>query len=205
MKILENIQQNTEEWANARRGKITGSKLNDVIVSRGNGKKLASFQLIADKLSLTDDTEDGADRGHSLEEEGLMKLQEKLGIEFERVGLCIHDQHPEIANSPDGLHKEKGKYTKAAEIKCLSGARHIQAWYNQKLEPDHFYQALQYFVVNPDLQTLYFAFYDPRIPALPLHYLELHRKDLEQDIQMAYDYQVKEIEWVNDLVTKLSF
>ncbi len=204
MKIVV-IDQNSPEWLEARKGKITGSKLNGIITHRGDGKKLGFYELIAEKLSIVDESEDGRDRGHQLEDEGIAALSEKIGVKFEKVGLCVHDEYEEIANSPDGLSKEGDKYTIGAEVKCLSGARHIQAWHTKKLDNDYYYQMLQYFIVNPDLHTLYFAFYDPRLTAFPIHYMVFNRDDIADEIEKWFTYQVEMLQEVNQLVEQLSF
>lgn len=205
MKIIDNIPQNSPEWLELRKGKITGSKLSDIVTLRGSGRKIGFYQLIADKLSLDDESEDGTERGHALEREGIEALSSKIGIDFEQVGLCCHDEYPDIANSPDGLAKIEGKYSVAAEVKCLSGARHIEAWHTKELDNSYRFQALQYFIVNPDLETLYFAFYDPRIASIPIHYLTLKREDFAEDIQKYFEYQVETLAVIDELVEQLSF
>jgi len=205
MRILNNITQNSDEWLEIRKGKVTGSKLYDVLTFRGDGKKIGFYQLIADKLSITDESEDGNDRGHALESEAIDAVAEKLGKKIERVGFCVHDKYPEIGLSPDGLIKNKGKYTEGVEVKCLSGAKHIEAWHTQKLSTEFHLQAVQYFIVNDDLETLYFAFYDPRLPSIALHYLTLTRAELADDIAKYLEAQLATIAEVNEIVNQLSF
>ena len=41
-----------EAWAEARRGKITGTRLKDIIVKRGTGKKIGFYELIAERLGI---------------------------------------------------------------------------------------------------------------------------------------------------------
>ena len=53
MKI--NKYDNREEWLKSREGRITGSKLKDIIVKRGTGKKKGYYQLIADKIATNPD------------------------------------------------------------------------------------------------------------------------------------------------------
>ena len=66
--------QDKEEWLNARAGKITGSKLKDLIVKRGTGEKKGFYQLIADRVAIAPDGENPMDRGTRLEEEAIERF-----------------------------------------------------------------------------------------------------------------------------------
>ena len=203
MKIIK-IEQGTDEWLQARKGKITGSKLKDIVVKRGTGKKLGFYELVADRLSIDTEEENAMERGHRLEDEAKEKFAEMTGKElFDESVMLISDKNPNIAVSPDALIKKGKKFTEAVEIKCLSGARHLQAYFEQQIPDEYEAQAIQYFIVNEDLETLYFAFYDPRITAIPLHWIEIKRADIESDIKFYEEYQIRELKEVDALVDKL--
>ena len=52
----------------AREGKITGSRLKDIIVKRGTGKKIGFYSLIAEKLGIpAEEGETPMERGSRLE------------------------------------------------------------------------------------------------------------------------------------------
>ena len=87
----------------------------------------------------------------------------------------------------------------------MASARHIEAFLTQLVPDEYYFQALQYFMVNDKLKTLYFIFYDPRIPAKNFFYLTLKRSDLKDEIKMYLDYQKQTIEEVNEIVNKLTF
>ncbi len=206
MKIID-IKQRTDEWGDFRKGKITGTKLKDIVVKRGTGKKIGFYELLADRLATSDGYEEETpmDRGVALENEALEKFAEKTGKKIEQVGFCVSDENENIALSPDGLIKNKGKYTEAVEIKCLATARHLEAHFEQKIQPEYEMQILQYFIVNDDLEKLYFVYYDPRVQALPLHHIEVNRQDIEDQIQMYKDYQVQTLKEIDELAIKLAF
>lgn len=204
MKILNN-DQNSEAWFDDRLGKITGSKFKDILVKRGNNKKIGFYQLIADKLATTDGYTDAMERGHELEPEALKVFSEKTGKEIEQVGLCVADFNDDIALSPDGLIKVNGKYLEAVEVKCLSSARHLQAHFEQEVPDEYYEQLVQYFIVNEDLERLYFVFFDPRISALPIHWITIERKDVEDDVKKYREYQEEVIKEANELLSSLMF
>lgn len=205
MKIIK-VTQNTEEWLEARKGKITGSKLKDIVVKRGTGKKLGFYQLIADRLAIEADDEDVMERGHRLEQEAIEQFSIATGIEVETdIGICVSDENPNIALSPDGLIKDGKKYKRAVECKALSAAKHLQAFFEQEIPDEYEFQKIQYFIVNEDLETLYFLFYDPRVTAKPLHWIEIHRADVEEDIKTYLEYQKQTLGEVDELLAKLAF
>lgn len=205
MKIIK-LDQNSPEWRQLRLGKITGSKLGDIVTLKGDKKKIGFYQLIADRVAIEPGDEDPLERGHRLEQEAIEEFQKDSGLTVERdIGLLISDENPNIACSPDGLIIVDKKFKKAVEVKCLSSARHIQAFIEKKVPDEYYEQVLQYFIVNKDLEMLYFVFYDPRIIAKPFHYLVVDRGELKDDLKFYLDYQLKVIAEVEQLVEKIAF
>lgn len=182
-------------------------------------KKVEFYQLVADRIAI--DTkleydEDGEivqndesmmDRGHRLEDVAADIFAERTGKKLVKAGFCLRDDNDGIGNSPDRLIEVNGKYTEALEIKCIKTAKHIQALVEQNIPDEYYSQAVQYFVVNDDLETLYFAFYDPRIPFdCKFHWIEIHRTpNLQRTIDKFIKYQTVLVAEANRLVEKLSF
>ena len=191
-----------EEWLAARRGKITGTRLKDVITLRGNGKKIGYYELIAERLGIPADDESAMDRGARLEAEAMERFvaETKKKVNTDLV-IWTRDDNENIALSPDGFI---GK-TEAVEVKCLSSARHIEALLTQEVPSDYEYQVLQYFICNDDLKTLYFVMYDPRLLAKPFFYLTIKRETLEEKITQFLEYQVNILKEVDDAVNAISF
>lgn len=206
MRILD-VEQNSPEWLEARKGKITGSKLKDVVVKRGNGKKIGYYQLIADRLALDDGQTSSRDRGHDLEQEAIEAFEGMTDRTVDRtVGVCVSDAHEGIAVSPDGLIRDdEGRYTEAVEVKCLGSARHIEAILTNRIPDDYYMQALQYFIVIDELEVLYFVFYDPRLAARPLHMVQLTREEVEEEVEEYREYQVNTLKEIDKAVEQLAF
>jgi len=247
MKELK-VQQGSEEWHKARLGKITGTKLKDVVdlslplkddilaaledagiedykkswtsqtlldllpddkrqeLLDKKPKKLGFYEILAEKIAYQ--PEDGdprpIDRGTELEPEAREKVALHLDEKIEEVGICISDQHPDIAVSPDGIIKKKGKVVYAVEIKCLSTARHLQALIEQRIPEDYKYQVLQYFIVFEDLEVLYFSFYDPRVVGYELVVLEVHRDEVAEKVEEHLNYQKQVLAEIERLAEKYS-
>lgn len=206
MRIIE-LDQNSPEWLDARKGKITGSKLKDIVVKRGNAKKIGFYQLIADKLAIDETVIDPRERGHSLEHEAIEAFEELTDRTVDKdIGLCVSDLSDSIALSPDGLIKDDdGKYTEAVEVKCLGSARHIEAILTDSVPSEYEMQALQYFIVIDELEVLYFVFYDPRVIAKPLHIVQVTREEVEEQVDIYRDYQLTTIKEVDMALEKLAF
>lgn len=168
-------------------------------------KKLEFYQLVADRLAEDPDDEERRARGLRLEDEAIKRFEKEFKVDVERVGVCVSDKDPRIINSPDGLIKKRGKYSEAVEVKCLSSARHIQAYVEKKI-PDEFYsQTLQYFIVNEELNHLNYVFYDDRVPSLDFFCLYVSRGEVVKDLDLFEKYQIMLLDEADKIVESLSF
>lgn len=203
MRIVE-VEQGTDEWFEYRKGKISGTILGDIYSKRG-GRKIGFYEIIASKLGLDPDDENRMDRGLRLEDEAAELFEQNTGLKTEKAGICVSSFSEEIINSPDRLVKENGKYTKAVEIKCISPARHLQAVIEDKIPAEFESQKIQYFVCNDDLETLFFVFYDPRIPAIPYHVIEVHREEVAETVEFFKKWEVDTLKEIDEIVERLAF
>lgn len=191
-----------EEWLAGRIGKITGSRLKDIVVKRGTGKKIGFYELIAERLGIPADGENPMDRGTRLESEAVEMFTKETGKKVDtNLYIWTRDDEESIAISPDGVISK----TEALECKCLSSARHIEAFLTQEIPAEYEFQKLQYFIVNDKLETLYFAFYDPRLLAKPFFYITVKREDIQKEVDEYLDYQRKTLVEVNAIVNQLTF
>lgn len=194
--------EDRQAWLTARMGKVTGSKLKDIIVKRGTTPKIGFYKLIAERIATSPEEENEMERGQRLEPEALERFAAETGKKIDTsLILWVSDENESIAVSPDGVI---GK-TEAVEAKCLSSARHIQAWHTQQIPDEYEYQVLQYFIVNEKLKVLHVVFYDPRIPAKDYFVLTVKRADVQAQVDEYFDYQREMIVRVNEIVNSLTF
>lgn len=194
--------ENEQDWLEARKTKITGSRLKDVITFRGTTKKQEYYELLAERLALPPTDENAMDRGLRLEADAIERFALETGKKVDSsLALWVRDDNESIAISPDG---RIGK-TEAIEVKCLGSARHIEALLTGKVPGDYEYQALQYFIVNDELKTLYFAFYDPRLSVKDFFYFTINREDKAVEIEEYKTYQENTLKEINEIVNKLTF
>lgn len=191
-----------ESWLDFRRGKITGSRLKDIIVKRGSGHKAGFYEVIAERVAVVGSWEDPMERGSRLEPEAIEMFSKvtKKKVDTSLV-IWTRDENESIAVSPDGFI---GK-TEAVEAKCLSSAQHIKAWLTKEVPDEYEEQKIQYFVVNEKLKKLYFAFYDPRIPAKEFFVIEIDRKDIQEKVDEYLAYQIRELQEIDEAVKSFSF
>lgn len=201
MKILK--FEDEETWMAARKGKITGSRLGDVLPKKTGGMKKGYYELIAERIATAPDGERPMERGKRLEDEAIAHFAKESGKEVNTdLVIWTRDEDESIAISPDGSIASE---TEGVEAKCLSSASHIEAWLTQQIPKDYEEQAIQYFCVNDKLSTLHFVFYDPRIPAKDYFVIEMKRKDVAEKVEKYLEEQRTILLSVNAVVNNLTF
>lgn len=184
MKELQ-LQQRTQEWFEARLGVITGSRAKQVFA-----KNNLPFidELIAERLSgiIPDGfTSEAMKHGILFEPEAIRVYEETTGQKVQEVGFCVHDKHPFIAVSPDGLIKENGTYIGAVEVKCPSTKKHIEYIRINRVPAEYKAQVIHYFVVIDTLEWLDFVSYDPRMSAKKMNTHRVWRHEIQEEVDAA--------------------
>lgn len=200
--------ESREQWLFARQGKITGTRLQSIVVKRGTGEKKGFYELIAERLAVSESDFEGfvpnetpMERGTRLQKHALARLETALGQKInDELVLWTREDNESIAISPDGVIDE----TTAVETKCLSSASHIEAYLTGKVPDEYEFQKLQYFIVNDKLQELYFCFYDPRIPCKDFFYFVIKREEVQEEIDTYLKYQLDKLARVDEIVAKLT-
>ena len=171
-------------------------------------KKKGYYELIAERLAVDDSEFDGyvpnetpMDRGTRLEKFAVFEFEKATGKVVNNAKVIwMRDENESVAISPDGVISD----TEAVEIKCLSSAYHIEAWLTQSIPGEYEMQMYQYFVVNDKLQTLYFCFYDPRIPCKPFFYMTFHREEVQEKVTRYLEEQLDILESVDNVVARMT-
>lgn len=191
MKIIE-VAQGSSEWMSLREGRITGTKLGKFYAKSRTADKLYNeekpllgfYQLVAERLATGTGDDDGLsssiERGHDLEAEALHRAEEELGLKLNHGDVWMANDH-HLA-SPDGWTED---LQTAVEIKCLSSARHVMAMALNEAPKDYWAEYINYFIVNPKLQTLYVFLYDNRFDYRQLQavWWRLERTELDWEIK----------------------
>jgi hypothetical protein len=213
MKILQ-FQKDSDEWLEARNTVISGTKVKEVKPPTRKVKTglqtIGFWGLIAEYLSYGVEEESPMVRGTHLEDENAQLAIEKLHLENGKynVGALWQTDDGLLGYSPDAFEDtEKPKW--AIECKSLKTAEHIYliardmaakgklpsaaaSQFSIEKEyrgidyvaEEHQLQIKQAFVVNPELETVYYSLYDPRVFVEGLrHYIiTVRRSEMKEDI-----------------------
>ena len=166
--MIHEMEQRTDEWFEVRLGRITASRIREVLPQNGNinTTKLNYFayQLAAQILTGESDTPDYQSaamlRGTELESEAREAYQMIAGVEVQEVGFVTHDVYP-AGCSPDGLIGDDG----GLEIKCPLGATQLKYLVNKKLPAEYFPQ-VQFSLWLTGRKWWDFFSYHPRLKPL---------------------------------------
>ena len=160
------MEQGTEEWFAARCGKVTASRVADVIAKTksGWGASRANYmaQLIAERLTNTvadSYTNAAMQWGSDTEPRARLVYELKTGALVEQVGFVDHPIINNTGASPDGLVGIDGM----TEIKCPNTATHIDTLLNEKV-PGKYITQMQWQMACAERDWCDFVSFDPRMP-----------------------------------------
>ncbi len=202
MKILR--FEDKLQWMEARKTKITGTRLKEIVVLKGTKKKKGFYEQIAERLADSrPEDENKMERGHELEIEAIELCEKELKKKFNHdLVIWERDDNSSISISPDAFLED---LTEAIEVKCLNSADHIKAVIEKEYPSDHKFQVYQYFIVNDELKKLHFVMHDPSLTVHPYVRFEIKREDIQKEINEYLEYQRKELEEIDAIVKELSF
>src|SRR5690554_767596 len=164
------MQQQSEAWFSARLGKVTASRVKDV-VAKGRGKEPSAtrrnymMQLLCERLTGQKEesfTSAAMQRGNELEPMARLAYELMQDCEVQEVGLILHPTIEGFGASPDGvilLPSGKG----GLEIKCPNTAQHIAVLQSGKHDPQYEWQMLAQ-MACAELEWVDFVSFDDRLP-----------------------------------------
>jgi putative phage-type endonuclease len=166
------IEQRTDEWFQQRLGKVTASRISDVIAKTKTGVSTSRqnylVQLVSERLT--------GKKGDSFVNQAMLD-----GIERENAARAIYMlnrdvsvtevgffDHPVIKNSgasPDGAvnAEEKGKYAGLIEIKCPIETTHTNTLMSKSV-PSKYIPQMQWQLACTGAKWVDFVSYNPNFP-----------------------------------------
>lgn len=174
------IVQGSDEWFAARLGKVTASRVADVIArtKTGYSASRANYmaELIAERLSgvRTEGFTNAAMAwGTEKEPEARAAYAFMHDVDVEEVGFVDHPLIDMTGASPDGLVGEFGM----VEIKCPNTATHLDTLLGG-IVPAKYVTQMQWQMACTGRRWCDFASYDPRLPeAMRLFVQRVERDD----------------------------
>jgi putative phage-type endonuclease len=167
------IEQRTEEWFEQRLGKVTASRISDVIAKTKTGLSTSRqnylIQLVSERLT--------GKKGDSFVNQAMLD-----GIERESAARALYMlnrdvsvtevgffDHPVIKNSgasPDGAvnAEEEGKYAGLIEIKCPIETTHTNTLMSKSV-PSKYVPQMQWQLACTGARWVDFVSFNPNFPA----------------------------------------
>lgn len=159
------MEQRTEEWFAARCGKVTASRVADVIAKTKSGYGAGRANYMADLVveRLTGQKAQGFSNaamewGVEQEPAARAAYSAKTGILVEEVGFIDHPTVAMSGASPDGFAEEG-----LVEIKCPNTATHLE-YVLAQLPPLKYFTQMQWQMACTGRPWCDFVSYDPRLP-----------------------------------------
>lgn len=201
MKIIKDVEQGSEAWHSIRLGKVTASRMSDVISKgRGNAPSKTSesymIELITEIITGAAKPffENDAMRwGTETEDQARAMYELNSGNEVEEVAFIEHSDH--IGVSPDGLIGDDG----LLEIKCPASTTQIKRALSDSYSSDYKAQIQMQLWVS-GREWCDFLSFDPRIDCDASYLLERVYRDDDYIAEM----EVKTISFVENMLEQLN-
>ena len=199
------MEQRTQEWFDARLGKVTASRVADVIAKTKTGVSTSRqnylTQIVTERLTgkkadggyINQAMQDGIDR-----EEAARSLYELKYGEVKEVGFIDHPTVAMSGASPDGLIDDgRG----VLEIKCPIETTHTTTLMTDKV-PSKYIPQIQWQMAVTGARFAHFVSYNPNFPDnMVLFVKQLDRDD--EYIKMLVDEILTFTKEVDETILKL--
>lgn len=194
------MQQGSEEWKAARLGKVTASRVADMVAKTRSGWGASRDNLMADLIveRLTgqpQDTYTNAAMLHGIETEPLARAAYEFYADRD-VELCGFLDHPSIdmsGCSPDGFVGKDG----LVEFKCPASKTHINTLLGAAID-DKYVKQMQFQMAVTRRKWCHFVSFDPRLSGD----LQFHMRLVERDDGMISDLEKEIIIFLKEVAEK---
>ena len=196
------MEQRSEEWFQARLGKVTASRVADVLAKIKSGESASrrnyKIQLVSERLTgerqetyVNQAMQDGIDR----EQFARDRYVQQFG-EVEEVGFVKHPTL-EAGASPDGMVGDDG----IIEIKCPMGSTHTETLMTQEV-PSKYVPQIQFQLLVTGRKWCDFVSYNPMFPENLQVFVRrvFANKEYQQELEDEVKQFLKE---VDDVISKL--
>lgn len=194
--------QGSELWFAERCGKVTASRIADVVARTktgwGAGRKNYMAQLIAERLSgeVAESYSNAAMQwGTDHEPDAAAAYAFLTGHDVAEVGFVPHPEIEQSGASPDRLVNDDG----LVEIKCPNTATHIDTLLGAPIDKKYRLQ-MQWQMRCTDRAWCDFASYDPRLPGR----LSLHIRRVDRDDKLIAELESDVREFISEMEDKIN-
>ena len=199
---MEQVEQRSEEWFAARLGKVTASRVADVIAKTKSGYSTSRdnymAQLVCERLTGKQGesfTNSAMQWGTETEPLARSAYEASTDIMVEELGFVLHPKIEQAGASPDGLVGLFGML----EIKCPNTATHIEALLTETV-PTKYITQMQWQMACAQRQWCDYVSFDPRIR----QDLQLFVKRVEFDASYVAMLEEEVIQFLKELDIKVN-
>ena len=200
--MIEMVEQGTDEWFAARIGKVTASRVADIIAKTKTGYSSSRdnymAQLICERLTnQKGESFTNAAMQHGTETEPLARAAYEAlkDVLVDEVGFIPHPQILMAGASPDGLVGEDG----LLEIKCPNTATHIDTLLSETV-PTKYYTQMQFQLASTGRKWCDFVSFDNRLP----EELQLFIKRVPRDDTYIKLMEAEIVQFISELDDKIN-
>jgi putative phage-type endonuclease len=199
---MSEIVQGSPEWKALRCGKVTASRVADVVArtKTGYSASRANYraELIAERLTDTPApsfTSAAMQHGTETEPEARAAYEFYQGVAVVQVAFVPHPRIDQAGASPDGLVGEDG----LVEIKCPNTATHLETLLGQAV-PAKYSDQMQFQMACTGRKWCDFVSYDPRMP----EHMRLFVRRVQRDDARISHLEAEIVVFLRELAGKLS-
>ena len=182
--MMDDIVQGSQAWFIARLGKVTASRVSDVIAKTKSGYSASRAnyraQLVSERLTGTVQesyTNAAMAWGIATEDQARAAYEYRSGLIITQVGFVDHPTIAMSGASPDGFAGDDG----LIECKCPNTATHIETLRAGKV-PEKYITQMQWQMASTGRAWCDFCSFDPRLPErMRLFVARVHRDDKRID------------------------
>jgi putative phage-type endonuclease len=183
------LEQGTEAWLAARCGRVTASRIADLMAKTksGWGASRANYaaQLVAERLTgcvTPSFTNAAMIHGTETEPEARRAYEFFIDRDVQQVGFVPHPSIEMAGASPDGMIGDDG----LLELKCPNTATHIDTLLTGAI-PDKYFKQMQFQMACTGREWCDFASYDNRLPER----MRLFVKRVERDAEAIAEIETE--------------
>ena len=196
------IEQGSPEWFAQRLGKVTASRVADVIAKTKTGYSTSRdnymAQLVCERMTGTvAESYTNAAMAHGVETEPLARAayESHADVLVDEVAMITHPTIEQAGASPDGLVGDDG----LVEIKCPNSATHIDTLLSQSV-PGKYNTQMQWQMACTRRKWCDFVSFDPRMPKE----LQLFVKRVDRDDAYIDMLEKEVVSFLKELDAKIA-
>ncbi|WP_273688407.1 lambda exonuclease family protein [Ketogulonicigenium vulgare] len=195
------MDQRSSEWFSARIGKVTASRVAEMMARTKSGYSTSRANYMAELICerLTGERQEGYTNaamqwGTDVEPQARIAYEFMTDTTVAEMGFALHPTIEHFGASPDGLIGDDG----LIEIKCPNTATHLDTLLNEAV-PAKYVTQMQVQMACTGREWCDFVSFDPRLPAE----LQMWVQRVHRDADYIAEIEAETIGFLNELAKKV--